>query len=229
VFAFDNSKSHGTFAKDALSANNMNLNPGGKNAVKLRDTVFNGQIQSMNFSDDHEDAMKQGQPKGIKQVLLERNLWRTDLKLNCKDGCPNDEEEGFHNCCARTIMSQQPDFLAQKSMVEEMIEARGHKVIFYPKFHCELNYIEMYWGAAKRYTREHCDYTWAGLLRTVPDALDQVPITLIRKFARKSARYMDVYRKGLTGKAAEYATRKYHSHRRVPESIFSDMEQAGLV
>ena len=53
---------------------------------------------------------------------------------------------------------------------------------------------------------------------TVPLALGQVSLTLIRKFARKSARYMDAYRKGLTGKAAEYAIKKYHSHRRVPLS-----------
>ena len=37
----------------------------------------------------------------------------------------------------------------QKSLIQETIEARGHKVIFYPKFHCELNFIEMFWGAAK--------------------------------------------------------------------------------
>jgi hypothetical protein len=35
-------------------------------------------------------------------------------------------------------------------LLQEIIEAKGHKVVFYPKFHCELNYIEMYWGAAKR-------------------------------------------------------------------------------
>ena len=35
VFAFDNSTSHGAYAKDALCANNMNLNPGGKNMGKL--------------------------------------------------------------------------------------------------------------------------------------------------------------------------------------------------
>src|SRR4051794_9141868 len=82
----------------------------------------------------------------------------------------------YNNCCARIILSQQPHFLAQKSMVEEIIEALGHKVIFYPKFHRELNYIEQYWGEAKRYTCENCD---------------QVPLTLICKFARKSDIYTE--------------------------------------
>ena len=39
-------------------------------------------------------------------------------------------------------------------MLEHVIVQAGHEVIFYPKFHCELNYIEYYWAAVKRYTGE---------------------------------------------------------------------------
>ena len=34
-------------------------------------------------------------------------------------------------------------------MLETIILEAGHGVIFYPKFHCKLNYIEYYWAALK--------------------------------------------------------------------------------
>jgi len=42
-----------------------------------------------------------------------------------------------------------PDFCSQKSHLEEYITSRGHICDFYPKYHCELNFIEQYHGAAK--------------------------------------------------------------------------------
>jgi hypothetical protein len=53
-----------------------------------------------------------------------------------------------------------------------------------------------------RQVRKICNYTFAGLLRHVPAVLDSVPLDLIRKFARKSRRFIDVYRAGTTGRLA---------------------------
>ena len=79
------------------------------------------------------------------------------------------------------------------------------------------------WGAAKRYARNNCNYTWSELQETVPRALDSVDLITIRRFARKTWRYMDLYRHGVTGKLAEYAAKKYKSHRRIPENVWEEL------
>lgn len=224
VFAFDNSTNHAAYAKNALVAERMNLGPGGKQPI-MRPTTFvntNGQQkdQEMVFEEDYPDPDMRGKPKGIKRVLEERGLWKEGLNLDCQM-CKNRKMSADSvriDCCLRKIMASQPDFVVQKSAIVELIEGAGHICIFYPKFHCELNFIEMYWGAAKCYARNYCDYTWTGLQETVPRALDSVNIITIRKFARKSWRYMELYREGLTGKLAEYACKKFKSHRRIPKN-----------
>jgi hypothetical protein len=36
---------------------------------------------------------------------------------------------------------------------------------------------------------------------------------------------MDIYRKGITGKLAEFANKKYKSHRRVPDYIDEELNK----
>src|SRR2546429_9048311 len=126
------------------------------------------------------------------------------------------------NCCACRLMSLELDFLNQKGAIAETIEKAGHKCIFYPKFHCELNFIERYWGAAKKYARENCNYSWSSLQHVVPAALESVDTVMIRKFARKAWRYMDLYKNGITGKLAEYAAKKYKYHRCIPDYVIDE-------
>ena len=73
VFAFDNSSSHAKLANDTLNAMNMNLNPGGKQPI-MRDTIFNGQVQTMVFPSDYPDEILRRKPKGMKVILQERGL-----------------------------------------------------------------------------------------------------------------------------------------------------------
>ena len=43
-------------------------------------------------------------------------------------------------------MKNQPDFLAQREWLREVVEEAGCQIMYYPKYHCELNYIEMVWA-----------------------------------------------------------------------------------
>ena len=155
LFLFDNATTHQKWAPDAPSARKMlkgpklgwTPRPGGP---KMRDTVLpDGSIQSFYFPDDHPSMP--GWFKGMKFVLEEQGLWQLrengkQLNGECKDfKCP----EGSTTCCCRRILFNQPDFTGVKSHLEEVITARSHLCDFYPKFHCELNYIEQYWGAVK--------------------------------------------------------------------------------
>src|ERR1700677_5403799 len=86
------------------------------------------------------------------------------------------------NCCTTHILQLQPNFQEQKSLMQEVIEAAGHLCIFLPKFHCELNFIEFFWGAVNKYPQDHCDYTYASLQRNLPDALASVDLMTIQKW-----------------------------------------------
>ncbi|KAG2035644.1 hypothetical protein BDR03DRAFT_867732, partial [Suillus americanus] len=48
-------------------------------------------------------------------------------------------------------------------------------------------------------------------------------------FSAHSLRFMDAYRKGLNGKQAVWASKKYCGHRVLPETIMRDLTDAGLV
>ena len=45
-----------------------------------------------------------------------------------------------------------------RSRLQEIVEEAGHIFLLYPKFHCELNWVEYYWGRCKHFTRKHCNY-----------------------------------------------------------------------
>ena len=48
----------------------------------------------------------------------------------------------------------------------------------YPKFHCELDFVEWFWCAAKWYARENCEYSFDGLRQLVPAALVSVTASI---------------------------------------------------
>ena len=72
----------------------------------------------------------------------------------------------------------------QKSHLKELITSRGHICDFYPKYHCKLNFIEQYWGAAKlRYRSSPKMNNIEEMERNIKACLDDVPDIQIRRSA----------------------------------------------
>ena len=216
LFLFDNATSHSAYSDNALRACMINLRPGGGQAhLRPGKNSLTGDIQPM--------VMADGTPKGLQMVLQERGLWRPKLRVQCRkpDGKKNKLCLNGGTCCARALIAQESDFKAQKSRLEEEVEEKGHLVYFFPKYHCELNFIEYYWGAAKRYARRRCGYNIRALRKMVPECLNSVKPTLIWKFWARTERMMRAYREGYaygTADFKEMVTKIYRSHRRVSNS-----------
>ena len=196
IWCFDHSCNHTAFAEDALIASKMNKGPGGKQP-KMRDTVWNGQPQTMNLPD--------GRPKGAALVLEERGYNTSGMKLED----------------TRAILADHDDFKNEKCHVDRFLSNIGHTCVFIPKFHCELNPIERVWAQSKRYTRAYCDYTIGSLRRSIPLGLKSVSKENIVNYVRHCRNYMFAYLEGSNvGKELEekikfYKSVSYTSHRRI--------------
>jgi hypothetical protein len=127
VFIFDCSSAHEAYASDALLAHKMNRSPGGSQ-LKMHHTInpATGQVQHMVYPTDSTE---------VDSDVSEREAG--DLTRR-------------KTCCMHRVLSLQPDFVTEKPLLQVIIEKAGHKCLFLPKFHCELNSIEMVWGQAKR-------------------------------------------------------------------------------
>ena len=71
-------------------------------------------------------------------------------------------------CCMANVLRSQPNFLEQKLCLHEVVKKVGHEMLMLPICHPELNPIEDFWNACKRYTRAVCDYEMKGLRVNVP-------------------------------------------------------------
>ncbi|KZS92070.1 hypothetical protein SISNIDRAFT_442933 [Sistotremastrum niveocremeum HHB9708] len=149
------------------------------------------------------------------------------------EGEEDDDDEGYdseedgrrRDCCMRRLLSQEDDFKNEKSLLEKEITAAGHHCLFLPKFHPELNPIEMYWGWVKRYFRQRrANGNFQRAKKLILEALDACPVDTIRKFFRRAYRYMSTYRLGATGLLAEYAVKTYRSHRAISQKDLVEAE-----
>lgn len=92
--------------------------------------------------------------KSQKARDLEAKARREGLDAEEAEGEGAFEDDDDNNrpadCCMQRALECQPDFKAEKPLLQVLIEKRGHICLFLPKFHCELNPIEMVWAQIKR-------------------------------------------------------------------------------
>ena len=132
-------------AEDSLNAKKMNVNRAGRQPLMRPGWFIKRNLrftQHMVF----EGGMFAGQAKGLRVVCEERfgadavkgSIWNV---MNCLPyryvffiGMKQDE--------LVTLLSSEPDFCESKSILQEILEAKGCRVLFGVKFHPDLMMIE---------------------------------------------------------------------------------------
>ncbi|THG92559.1 hypothetical protein EW026_g8379 [Hermanssonia centrifuga] len=251
ILVYDNATTHLKRADDALSARSMPKNPPKegsnwfvevterdkkgmpsytadgkvrKKKVQMAPGKFaDGTQQDFYFGEGHARA---GIFKGMANILTERGHNVTGLRAECK-GFRCNSSAG--PCCCRRMLYNEPDFANVKSVLELTCQSQGVRVIFLPKFHCELNPIEQCWGQAKRiYRLKPFSSKEDDLERNTLDALDSVELAQIRKYGRRCLRFMDAYRKGLDGVLAAWVVKIFHGHRVIPDAVLKALEDIDM-
>ena len=222
LFMYDNSSGHLAYPENAILITKFNKND---KVVKEDDTK---QIKETTFINSNGEIVNQpmkyipnGKSElhwiGLENLLKQRKKYRPGMMLKCNanKGCYKNSDCNGLYCCLTKQASEEVDFKNQKSLLEEKIVAAGHKCIFLPPYHCELNPIEMFWCWSKYQTRRECNYTFNGLQDKVPKIVESCSISIIRRHANHCIKYMKLYKEGLFGKELEYAMKLYKSHRKV--------------
>ena len=139
LFVFDQSSAHVLLGPDALRAFDMNKTNGGKQRIQ-KDMIIPMNNRYPEFCRKVQRMKTEaGLAKGLQQTLEERGFNIHGMLAKCSPVCPFKNE----NCCMAQLLSKQDDFRLQESLLELKIKLRGHLCAFLPKFHCELNPIEM--------------------------------------------------------------------------------------
>jgi hypothetical protein len=152
TFMFDNSQNHHAIVSDTLSVSKMHLSDGGRNARIMRSGWF---IDCDGERVEQSMVTQNGLSKGLKRVLMERGLYIPGLSV-----------QG-----AKSLLKPQPDLKKQMELLQETLLEEGFLIDYYPKYDCEFNYIEMFWGAAKAFARARCTFNFNDLVNLVPQAL----------------------------------------------------------
>ncbi len=128
-----------------------------------------------------EKGENQGKSKGLLELAK-------DLKVSVHSSIKLPE--------LRALLANHPAFKSI-SKLEKPANKYQVRVIFVPKFHCELNAIEGMWCHMKQLVRKMTDQTFPTMMRLIPESREnfaekQIQLKLFRRFWRS----LDVYEQG---------------------------------
>lgn len=96
------------------------------------------------------------------------------------------------------ILSKHPAFHTESNL-EILAKKYGHKIIFLPKFHCELNPIEGLWCYLKQHIRARTNQTFPRMMELLAEAKEKyLGSELSKKLIRRFWRCLVGYNNGAT-------------------------------
>ena len=109
---------------------------------------------------------------------------------------PNLEADTFDPLDMRAVFRRTPTCQNVKSLIQKIVEDRGHVLLMTPKYHCECAGvgIEYCFGRVKWWYNKHHRHTTHGLRQDTAASFAPEIVTLhhMRKFARKCRDFMRV-------------------------------------
>lgn len=101
-----------------------------------------------------QDGPLKGKSKGLRQIALELG-YELDPKLKLKE--------------LKNILLKHPAFRPEINL-QILAKKDGHKIVFLPKFHCELNPIEGIWCYLKQYIRARTNQEFPRMIELLTEA-----------------------------------------------------------
>ncbi|PLW41819.1 hypothetical protein PCASD_05518 [Puccinia coronata f. sp. avenae] len=88
------------------------------------------------------------------------------------------------DCFWSKILSLQSDFVSENPLLQMVIKEVGHICLFFPKFHCELNPIELFWLYIKNlyWHSNHKFSTWKEYQALFEHTCIACPLSTIWKY-----------------------------------------------
>ena len=130
------------------------------------------------------------QAKGLRNVLVER--FKAGALYATGEPMLNDPQK-MTLADARLEMAKFPDFIASISRLELLCARWNHTCLFLPKFHPELNPIELVWRDSKNELRRWCKCTSVRMKERWAETLDAITPVMIRKYFKSAMEFEAVY------------------------------------